>query len=218
MQVQAIDGKPLSAGGKLLKARAGGGGTAIDLGVTGAAVGDIIKVAAVDADGKPTAWEAAEMAGGELEFIQSFQLLSDTAQYELASVATYRRLRVNIIRPASSSSLGTGNMWIGLKRTDSQKTAYVQVVSSGYGNVFRLFGLGAGKAYVEATEIKAGNNNMTLAAGLGFGAFISASGDSGAAIRAVLDDIDKCVYIMQFAKPTECIDGEETVYVFGEKR
>lgn len=63
MQVQAIDGKPLSASGKLLKASAGGG-TAIDLGVTGAAVGDIIKVAAVDADGKPTAWEAAELAGG----------------------------------------------------------------------------------------------------------------------------------------------------------
>lgn len=64
MQVQAIDGKPLSAGGKLLKASAGGG-TAIDLGVTGAAVGDIIKVAAVDADGKPTAWEAAELASGD---------------------------------------------------------------------------------------------------------------------------------------------------------
>ena len=63
MQVQAIDGKPLRAGGKLLKASAGGG-TAIDLGVTGAAVGDIIKVAAVDADGKPTAWEAAELSGG----------------------------------------------------------------------------------------------------------------------------------------------------------
>lgn len=68
MQVQAIDGKPLSAGGKLLKASAGGG-TAIDLGVTGAAVGDIIKVAAVDADGKPTAWAAAELAGGAVETI-----------------------------------------------------------------------------------------------------------------------------------------------------
>ena len=39
--------------------------TAIDLGVTGAAVGDIIKVAAVDADGKPSAWEAAELASGD---------------------------------------------------------------------------------------------------------------------------------------------------------
>lgn len=64
MKIQAIDGKPLSAGGKLLKASAGGG-TAIDLGVTGAAVGDIIKVAAVDADGKPTAWAAAELASGD---------------------------------------------------------------------------------------------------------------------------------------------------------
>lgn len=36
------------------------GGTDISLGVTGASVGDIIKVKAVDESGKPTAWEAAE--------------------------------------------------------------------------------------------------------------------------------------------------------------
>lgn len=35
----------------------GGGSTDISLGVTGASVGDIIKVKQVDADGKPTAWE-----------------------------------------------------------------------------------------------------------------------------------------------------------------
>lgn len=34
-------------------------GTDISLGVTGASVGDIVKVKAVDASGKPTAWEAA---------------------------------------------------------------------------------------------------------------------------------------------------------------
>ena len=37
----------------------GGSGTDISLGVTGASVGDIIKVKAVDDSGKPTAWEAA---------------------------------------------------------------------------------------------------------------------------------------------------------------
>ena len=36
----------------------GGSGTDISLGVTGASVGDIIKVKAVDDSGKPTAWEA----------------------------------------------------------------------------------------------------------------------------------------------------------------
>lgn len=43
--------------------KAGGvGGTDISLGVT-ASVGQTIKVKAVDADGKPTAWEAVDMAG-----------------------------------------------------------------------------------------------------------------------------------------------------------
>lgn len=46
---------------------AGGvGGTDISLGVT-ATVGQTIKVKAVDADGKPTAWEAVDMAAGDTE-------------------------------------------------------------------------------------------------------------------------------------------------------
>ena len=44
----------------------GGGGTDISLGVT-ATVGQTIKVKAVDADGKPIAWEAVDMAAGEAE-------------------------------------------------------------------------------------------------------------------------------------------------------
>ena len=42
-------------------------GTDISLGVTGATVGQTIKVKAVDADGKPTAWEAVDMAAGDTE-------------------------------------------------------------------------------------------------------------------------------------------------------
>lgn len=44
----------------------GGGGTDISLGVT-ATVGQTIKVKAVDANGKPTAWEAVDMTTGEAE-------------------------------------------------------------------------------------------------------------------------------------------------------
>ena len=40
------------------------GGTDISLGLTSAAVGQIIKVKAVDERGKPTAWEAADMPSG----------------------------------------------------------------------------------------------------------------------------------------------------------
>ena len=42
----------------------GGSGTDISLGITGASVGEIIKVKAVDDSGKPTAWEAAQMLSG----------------------------------------------------------------------------------------------------------------------------------------------------------
>lgn len=48
--------------------KAGGvGGTDISLGVTGATVGQTVNVKAVDADGKPTAWEAVDMAAGDTE-------------------------------------------------------------------------------------------------------------------------------------------------------
>lgn len=40
------------------------GGTDISLGLTAATVGQTVKVKAVDTDGKPTAWEAVDMAGG----------------------------------------------------------------------------------------------------------------------------------------------------------
>ena len=40
-------------------------GTDISLNVTGATVGQTIKVKAVDADGKPTAWEAVDIAAGD---------------------------------------------------------------------------------------------------------------------------------------------------------
>lgn len=44
------------------------GGTDISLGLTAATVGQTIKVKAVDTDGKPTAWEAVDMAGGGKEW------------------------------------------------------------------------------------------------------------------------------------------------------
>lgn len=55
----------VDANGKLWTQPGGGssgGGTDISLGVTGAAVGQLVKITAVDADGKPTAWEAFDPA------------------------------------------------------------------------------------------------------------------------------------------------------------
>lgn len=59
------------------------GGTDISLGLTAATVGQTIKVKAVDADGKPTAWEAVDMAGGrsEYELVFSDEIKEDVGSY-----------------------------------------------------------------------------------------------------------------------------------------
>lgn len=103
-----------------------GGGTAIDLGVTGAAVGDIIKVAAVDADGKPAAWEAAELAGGdEWEKIADVALTADTSLYELANFGVYRKVKVIMSRAADVSELKK-NVWFRIKK-ESTSTPYAEL-------------------------------------------------------------------------------------------
>ena len=62
----------------------GGSGTDISLGVTGASVGDIIKIKAVDTNGKPTAWEAAGLP--RMRLIKSITI--EEAVVEIASFNT----------------------------------------------------------------------------------------------------------------------------------
>ena len=57
----------------------GSGGTDISLGLTSATVGQTIKVKAVDTDGKPTAWEAAE-SGEKLEKIAEIIIPDDAEE------------------------------------------------------------------------------------------------------------------------------------------
>ena len=62
-EVIAQQGTSLDEVAAVLETKAAGG-TDISLGLTSAAVGQIIKVKAIDESGKPTAWEAANMPSG----------------------------------------------------------------------------------------------------------------------------------------------------------
>ena len=62
-EVIAQQGTSLDEVAAVLETKAAGG-TDISLGLTSAAVGQIIKVKAIDESGKPTAWEAADMPSG----------------------------------------------------------------------------------------------------------------------------------------------------------
>lgn len=58
------------------------GGTDISLGLTAATVGQTVKIKAVDTDGKPTAWEAVEMAGEE----EKWELITSGQMQETANL------------------------------------------------------------------------------------------------------------------------------------
>nr|DAF50293.1 MAG TPA: hypothetical protein [Siphoviridae sp. ctBCr48] len=79
-----------------------GGGTDISLGITSAAVGDIVKVKAVDADGKPTEWEAAAQ--------ETWEKLVDVTLEEAVDTVTYtfdncKRIKA-LINPVLSAMIG----------------------------------------------------------------------------------------------------------------
>ena len=69
-------------GNKTSKNSIAASGTDISLGLTSAAVGQIIKVKAVDGSGKPTEWEAVDMPSGESSFPKFEKLLTHTITEE----------------------------------------------------------------------------------------------------------------------------------------
>ena len=63
VKVLSVNGKIPLVDGKAISAQSGGGSD-ISLGLTGATVGQIAKITAVDASGKPTAWSPVDMPSG----------------------------------------------------------------------------------------------------------------------------------------------------------
>lgn len=90
------------------------GGTDISLGITAAAVGQTIKVKAVDTDGKPTAWEAVDMAsGGETwEKIDVIPLTAGVTLYDIANFSGYRKIAISIVKPITKDGSETVKLYI----------------------------------------------------------------------------------------------------------
>lgn len=94
----------------------GSGGTDISLGLTSATVGQTIKVKAVDADGKPTEWEAADFQSGEStagdweEFMRFTVDNAETVMFDFSSngIETLESKKVKQFYLYSPSMANTG--------------------------------------------------------------------------------------------------------------
>lgn len=94
-EVIAQQGTSLDAVLTALEGKAAGSGSDISLGLTSAAVGQTIKVKTVDASGRPTSWEAADMSGsGEVWENVTFNI----PESDPVSAATINLPSANIIK------------------------------------------------------------------------------------------------------------------------
>ena len=92
----------------------GGGGTDISLGLTSASVGQTIKVKAIDASGKPTAWEAADMpSGGGGAYYRSWSkvwtlvVAEDIAGFEASNINLDGKSEIMIVFISDSTASRT---------------------------------------------------------------------------------------------------------------
>lgn len=93
------------------------------LGITGATVGQIAKITAVDTDGKPTAWSPVDMAGGDLSWIEVADITTEEQTQKLTistdkdgrPISQYNALGMifSILFPADATQTSAnGNSWI----------------------------------------------------------------------------------------------------------
>lgn len=84
----------------------------LSLGITGAQVGQIAKITAVDTDGKPTAWEPVDMAAGGVTDVK----INDKSIVGVDGVATIPKLQLSPLNDLSYGlpALSNGNTPVGI--------------------------------------------------------------------------------------------------------
>ena len=121
-------------------------GTDISLNVTGATVGQTIKVKAVDADGKPTAWEAVDMAAGDTEVWEELTHFVSTADNPVNSVkqtfpaGAYKKIYIvgHIVLSGTNNPL----IFINSDHLGAPKVFANQAISGTFRVLIEAFGTG----------------------------------------------------------------------------
>ena len=102
------------------------------LGITGAVVGQIAKISAVDEDGKPTAWEPVDLPGGgskeeTWELVQRIPLRADVSEYVLGSLAIFKKIRM--ITEEKIATDYTGSIWLAVKSASTNQEVCPSMLS-----------------------------------------------------------------------------------------
>lgn len=180
------------------------GGSDLSLGITGAAVGQIAKITAVDTAGKPTKWDPVEMAGGETwEKIAEIELRADTAVYVLADFATWRKAKVIMTRPQYISGLSK-NVWavVKIQNVGEYNCGYLGI---GYGYTYWEFSAEVNELFITSTALE--NNNINVANNI----------KSSYTLTPLNAPPSDCAFVLRFTDTSVIQEGDK-VTVIGVRR
>lgn len=141
-EVIAAQGTSLDTVLTALEGKAAGSGSDISLGLTSAAVGQTIKVKTVDTGGRPTSWETADMASGEVWETLTFSI----PENDPVSAATINLPSANIVK---------ANILISLFGT-LEKTKFGVMVFTGATTGATFLSAEIGDFYTAAQQIRTG--------------------------------------------------------------
>ncbi len=143
---------------KTTLARKAAGASDISLGITSAAVGDIVKVKAVDANGKPTEWEAAELG-------ETWELISEgTVSEEVGAIGITQDMNGNAFSLSKANLLiRTANAETNTAENNAQvrvnrNSAHTVILT----NIPRVFRVNSG-GYFVATILVEGDRFLSFA-------------------------------------------------------
>lgn len=190
----------------------------------GASVGQIAKIASVDASGKPTAWQAVNMPqGGGGDDVWEFggtiplDLTTPVARYEFAECSIWKKVRILRLRPEYVSTLKS-NVWFGVSpcersggRTGTELTPIyfangynIQQVEMEYDNL--------GGIVAKSFSTNNGNAQVTLEAAPYTSVDAEASAPSSYKSGRIAPNSNWMFYAVD---PAASWDGTETYYWWG---
>ena len=136
----------------------------LSMNIASAAVGQIIKVKAIDESGKPTAWEAANMQSGGSETwekISDVSLTQDISSYILASFGSYRKIKIMMERGTYVSGLSK-NVWVRTSLPGVNNAFYtVGYLTSEYGYLKWEVNTEVNNAFISGHMISSNNPNAS---------------------------------------------------------
>lgn len=130
----------------------GGSGTDISLGVTGAAVGDIVKVKAVDDSGKPTAWDSYS---DQFELLRTITITESTNAVSITQDENGDMFSLSDVFIYCDNKIGQGLDYAAITYSDNNNLTLTvnnalngarvtQIVAKNDGGLYRSDGLWAG--------------------------------------------------------------------------